>query len=221
MSNIIQKYEDFSPEIANRIIGNQFPESIVKTEVQSLGEGVGLMSSIARVQLTLFSGRKDSVIIKCIARNHNSDLAKGINFYRNEVNFYNYLSAETPIAYPKALFAEVDATTQDFLLILEDLGSEKLEISNSCSGKQLQIAFERAAQLHGTFWGRTAEFDWLYYQIDMRTILFRRDAIFRPGVQPTIDNFPDYFSGVRADVIKKIAEQFSELFLKGLGGPKP
>ena len=221
MSNIIQKYEDFSPEIANRIIGNQFPESIVKTEVQSLGEGVGLMSSIARVQLTLSSGRKDSVIIKCIARNHNSDLAKGINFYRNEVNFYNHLSTETPIAYPKALFAEVDATTQDFLLILEDLGSEEAgDQLNSCSGKQLQIAFERAAQLHGTFWGRTAEFDWLYYQIDMRTILFRRDAIFRPGVQPTIDNFPDYFSGVRADVIKKIAEQFSELFLKGLGGPQ-
>lgn len=221
MSNIILNYEDFSPELANRTIGHLFPEPIIATSINSLGEGVGLMSSIARADLTMESGEKNSVIIKCIARNHNSDLAKGINFYRNEVNFYNYLSAEAPIAYPKALFAEVDRETQDFLLVLEDLGTETAgDQLVSCSGEQLLVAFERAAQFHGTFWERTAEFDWLFYQLDMKTIMFRRDAIFRPGVQPTIDNFPSYFDGNRADVVHKIAEQFAELFLKGLGGPQ-
>ena len=82
------------------------------------------------------------------------------------------------------------------------------------------MAFERAAQLHGTFWNRTSEFDWLFYQLDMKTIIFRRDAILRPGVKPTIDNFRHYFSGERAPILHKIAEQFAELFLKGLGGPQ-
>ena len=221
MSNVIQKYEEFSPELANRTIGHMFPKPIAKTEISSLGEGVGLMSSIARAHLTLESGQTESVIIKCIARNHNRDLAKGINFYRNEVNFYNELSHETPIAYPKAFYAEVESKTQDFLLILEDLGTEKAgDQLMGCSSEQLLVAFERAAQLHGNFWQRTSEFDWLFYQIDMKTIMFRRDAILRPGVEPTIQNFPSYFTGDRAQTLHKIADQFAELFLKGLGGPQ-
>ena len=221
MSNIIQKYEEFTPELANRTIGHLFPKPISKTEISSLGEGVGLMSSIARAHLTFESGDTESVIIKCVARNHNSDLAKGINFYRNEVNFYNQLAEETPIAFPEALYAEVEPNTQDFLLILEDLGTEAAgDQLVSCSSEQLLIAFERAAQLHGTFWQRTSEFDWLLYQIDMKTIMFRRDAILKPGVQTTIDNFPKYFNGDRDQILHKIAEQFADLFLKGLGGPQ-
>ena len=221
MSNVIQKYEEFTPELATNIIGHLYPEPIVKTRVSSLGEGVGLMSSIARAHLTMSSGQEASVVIKCVARNHNSELAKGINFYRNEVNFYNHLADQAPIAYPKALFAEVEPDTQDFLLVLEDLGTETAgDQLVGCSGEQLLIAFERAAQLHGTFWERTSEFDWLFYQVDMKTIIFRRDAILKPGVQPTIDYFPAYFTGERANILRKIAEQFAELFLKGLGGPQ-
>ncbi len=221
MSNVIQKYEEFTPGLANRTIGHLFPGPIAKTEISSLGEGVGLMSSIARAHLTLESGQEESVIIKCVARNHNSDLAKGINFYRNEVNFYNQLADEAPIAYPRALYAEVEPDTQDFLLVLEDLGTETAgDQLVSCTGKQMLVAFERAAQLHSTFWQRTSEFDWLFYQVDMKTIMFRRDAILRPGVQPTIDHFPAYFIGERAEIVRRIAEQFAELFLKGHGGPQ-
>ena len=120
-----------------------------------------------------------------------------------------------------ALYAEVEPDTQDFLLVLEDLGTETAGVQLiSCTGEQLLVVFERAAQLHGTFWQRTSEFDWLFYQVDMKTIMFRRDAILRPGVQPTIDHFPAYFIGERAEIVRRIAEQFAELFLKGHGGPQ-
>ena len=218
---VIRQYEDFTPEIANQTIGHAFEEPIVTTEIRSLGEGVGLMSSIARCHLTLASGTERTVIVKCIARNHNSDIAKGINFYRNEVNFYRHLAAEAPVAYPRALYAEVEPQTQDFLLVLEDLGNEAAgDQLISCTGEQLNVAFNRAAQFHGTFWNRTSEFDWLFYQIDMKTIMFRRDAIFRPGVASTIENFPDYFTGKRAEIVNKIAQQFADLFLQGQGGPQ-
>lgn len=216
---IIEKYEQFTPEVANETIGHLFDEPIAKTEILSLGEGVGLMSSIARGKLTFESGRTDTVIVKCIARTENSELSKGLNFYRNEVNFYLHLAEETPIPIPRSMYADIDPASQDFLLVLEDLGDDTAgDQLVSCTEAQLNIAFKRAAELHGTFWGRTTEFDWLFYQIDMKTILFRRDMIFRPGVGPAIDEFGEVFTGDRADVLHKITEQYIDLFQYALGG---
>ncbi len=219
MSTIIPKYEDFTPEVANATIGEHFPEEITATDIRTLGEGVGLMSSIARCHLTFASGKTDTVIVKCIARTENSELSKGLNFYRNEVHFYQHLVNETPIPVPRVLYAALDNETQDFLLVLEDMGDETAgDQLTSCTEEQLMVAFRRAAQLHGTFWGRTTEFDWLFYQIDMKTMLFRRDAIFKPGVAPAIENFGDVFSGNRAELVHRITDQYLDLFAGALGG---
>jgi len=216
---VIEKYEEFTPEVANTTIGHLYDEPVVATEIRSLGEGVGLMSSIARGHLTFESGRESTVIVKCIARTDNSELSKGLNFYRNEVNFYLHLADETPIPIPQGLYAAVDPDTQDFLLVLEDMGdAEAGDQLVSCTEEQLMVAFRRAAELHGTFWGRTGEFDWLFYQIDMRSILFRRDAIFRPGVEPAMSNFSELFTGDRADIVHRITEQYIDLFQNALGG---
>jgi hypothetical protein len=52
----------------------------------------------------------------------------------------------------------------------------------------------------------------------METILFRRDRILRPGIEPTIERFPEYFSGDRADIVRKIGDQYIDLFLHAMGG---
>ena len=219
MGIVIQKYEEFTPEIANQTIGHLYPEPITATEIRTLGEGVGLMSSIARGHLTFESGRQETVIVKCIARTDNSELSKGLNFYRNEVNFYRHLADECPVPIPRGLYTALDDDSQDFLLVMEDLGDATAgDQLVGCTADQLTAAFTRAAQLHGTFWGRTSEFDWLFQQIDMKTILFRRDAIFRPGVEPAIERFGEHFTGNRADVVHRITEQYIDVFLNALGG---
>ncbi len=219
MSIVIERYEEFTPEVANATIGHLFDAPITATEILTLGEGVGLMSSIARARLTLASSDQPTVIVKCVARTDNAALSKGLNFYRNEVNFYRHLAAQTPIPIPRGLYAAVDEKTQDFLLVLEDLGDATAgDQLITCTPEQMLVAFRRAAELHGRFWGRASEFDWLLYQIDMRSILFRRDAIFRPGVQPAMDRFPEQFSGNRADTVRRITEQYIDLFLNALGG---
>jgi hypothetical protein len=219
MSKVIERYEEFTSRIANETIGHVYPEKITGVEIHGLGEGVGLMSSIARGHLTFESGREETVIVKCVARTENSKLSKGLNFYKNEINFYLHLAQETPIRIPRCLYASVDPVTQDFLLVLEDLGDEKAgDQLQGCTEKERLVAFSRAAELHATFWGRAAEFDWLNYQVDMKTILFRRDRILRPGIEPTIERFPDYFSGDRADIVRKIGDQYIDLFLHAMGG---
>lgn len=53
MSLVIERYEEFTARIANETIGRVYPEKITGVEIRGLGEGVGLMSSIARGHLTL------------------------------------------------------------------------------------------------------------------------------------------------------------------------
>ena len=80
------------------------------------------MSAIARAKLELEDGSEQTVIVKYIAQTENAAISKGLNFYANELNFYQHLATNCPIPSPRCLFAELDAETQDFLLILEDLG---------------------------------------------------------------------------------------------------
>ncbi|MBT6570169.1 MAG: hypothetical protein HON21_05950, partial [Gammaproteobacteria bacterium] len=66
MSIVIERYEEFTSRIANETIGHFYPEKITEVEIHGLGEGVGLMSSIARGHLTFESGREETVIVKCV-----------------------------------------------------------------------------------------------------------------------------------------------------------
>ncbi len=219
MSPVIEKYEEFDVATANETIGGHFDTPITSVEVRDLGEGVGLMSSIARAHLTLADGSEDTVVVKCVARTENRELSKGLNFYWNEVNFYKYLGAECPIPIPRSLYAEVDPSTQNFLLVLEDMGdAESGDQLVPCTEAQLRAAFVRAAELHARFWGRTGEHEWLKYQVDMRTMLFRRDAIFRPGLEPCINSYSRYFTGNRAEHVRKIVDQYLDLFMRAMAG---
>ena len=216
---IIQRYEEFDAEVANDTIGHHFDEKIVAVDIKGLGEGIGIMSSISRGILTFESGATQKVIVKCVARTENIELSKGLNLYSNEINFYNYLSKDCPIEIPACLYAAVDPVTQDILLVLEDLGEEEAgDQIAGCSEAQMRVAYRRAAQLHAKFWGKTGDYDWLNHQLDMKTMLFRRDNLLRPGIEPAIELFPDHFSGNRAEMARSIGENYIDLFLNAMSG---
>ena len=106
MEIVIDRYEDFDVEVAKKTIGHHFDSEITDVKITGLGEGVGLMSSIARGHLTFSSGEQRKVVVKCTARTENSELSKGLNFYKNEVNFYLHLANDCPIEVPKWLDRE-------------------------------------------------------------------------------------------------------------------
>jgi hypothetical protein len=219
MSRILESCSQFTTEVANEVLGDQLGQ-IHSVELQSMGEGVGLMSSIARAILDTAQGEK-RIVVKCIAQTDNSEISKALNFYSNEVNFYRELAGKCPVESPPLLYAEIDPDTQDFLLILEDLGSEhagnQLE---DCSREVMWEAFTRIGQLHGRFWDKTADMTFLRSQINDETTLFRRDDIYKPGVEPTIALFGDLVSDEMASAIRAIGDQFFELFNRAMEGPQ-
>ncbi|MGB1343614.1 MAG: phosphotransferase [Pseudomonadales bacterium] len=221
MTIALQHAGEFTAELANELLSDALGEEIVACSVAPLGEGVGLMSAIARAQLTLASGKRTSVVVKVIAQTENVGISKQLNFYANEINFYRFLADQCPIKSPRCLFADIDSDTQDFLLVLEDLGAAAAgDQLKGCDESLMLKSFENAGRLHGRFWGETEQFPWLIPQSVPEINQFRQDAIYRPGVAPTIENFSEYFTGNLAEVVTRIGEQFTSLFERAMSGPE-
>ncbi|MEM1230417.1 MAG: phosphotransferase [Pseudomonadota bacterium] len=217
----VQRATDFTCDLANALLAPALGQPVTAVHTAPLGEGVGLMSAIARATLTLADDTQRTVVFKYPAETANADIAKGLNYYRNELNFYRELAADSPIEVPACLHASIDEATQDFLLILEDrqdapAGDQLRDCDEALMGR----AFTRAGELHGRFWSRTQAYPWLTPHNEPAANRFRRDAIFRPGVAPTLERFGELFTGNSAETVAQIAERFVELFELAMAGPQ-
>ena len=73
--------------------------------------------------------------------------------YVREVSFYRTLQASAGIATPHCLFADVDAKTSDFVLIMEDLAPAVAgDQTRGVSVDAAALALAEAAKLHASHW---------------------------------------------------------------------
>lgn len=222
MRNVtLKRAAQFDTALANELLADHFGQAVTNAVTEPLGEGVGLMSAIARAHLTLANGSTDSVVFKYVAETDNADIAKGLNYYANELNFYRHLAAECPIQVPNALYAHIEPDTQAFLLILNDLKDvppgDQLA---GCERALMSKAFRRAGELHGRFWGKTDGYPWMHEHNDHDVNVFKRDAIYLPGVEPTLRAFGDLFHGDLESTVARIGERFVEVFDVAMRGPQ-
>ncbi len=84
--------------------------------------------------------------------------------YVREVRFYQQVAATVDIRTPRCFYAEIDLTSNQFALIMEDLAparqGDQLE---GCSVDQAAVALEELAKLHAPRWGDSAlaKIEWL------------------------------------------------------------
>lgn len=74
--------------------------------------------------------------------------------YLREVFFYNQIRETVDIQTPKVLFADADAETHDFVIMMEDLapGVQGDQMAG-CSADEAALALEELAKLQGPRWG--------------------------------------------------------------------
>lgn len=199
---------------------------VVEVELENIGEGVGLMSELARIKLTYEPAdvsTPTSMVVKYASQNENKDIAQSMDFYAREVNFYRHLAPVSPIKTPTIYHAAFEPDGYNFVLLMEDL-------ADSASGNQLvgateaetYLALGQLAQLHGNWWGKvhTDEFDWLYDLGDRKVIELYRDQVYLPGLEPAIENFPDFFTSSRQSICRRLGGQYLERFEEGFAGPQ-
>lgn len=88
----------------------------------------------------------------------------GVGLYLKEVRFYQEVADTVAIHTPRAYFAEIDLSTHDFTLLLEDMGPARGgDQIAGCPVSDAETAIDQAAALHGPRWGdpTLASIDWM------------------------------------------------------------
>jgi hypothetical protein len=141
-----------------RASGRDLPQ-IASMERQRIGEGVGVLSQIYRLNLRYAGdngGGPSSLIVKIPpAHPFIRDLAATDGFFEREVTFYRDLARTTPMRSPACHGAAYDPATANFVLVLEDI--REAALGDQIAGldlQQLRAAVDGLAALHASWWGR-------------------------------------------------------------------
>lgn len=130
----------------------------------TVGEGVGMMSELARLTLRWSSkvdGTPATIIAKYASTNPTNRAAgDGFHVYEREVRFFSELNARTTARAPLCHFARYQ--NGNYLVLMEDLGAYRT--GSQAQGADLadaELAVDELARLHAPFWGRVEALDWV------------------------------------------------------------
>jgi hypothetical protein len=161
--------------------------------VEAIGVGVGLMGLLYRVSLQ-YRDRKadlpDTVIVKLpVLIDATRQVALAYRFYEKEVAFYRELASQTTMNTPEIYFGAHDLTTDNFVLVMEDVG--RLRAADQvagCGRDDARAAVVALARHHASFWE-----DSRFGTDALAWLPFASDAPTPEGVQQGFDNYWEPF----------------------------
>src|SRR4051812_42171750 len=131
--------------------------SVSEVEHEPIGEGVGIVGQLARLQLRYegsAAGAPGTVILKLPSQlPENRAIGDHFNFYEREGRFYQQLGDKVSIRTARCYWNHIDVDTNSFGLLLEDLGQRTMisQISGADHVRARQ-ALEALASVHATSW---------------------------------------------------------------------
>ncbi len=140
-------------------------EQGVVTEVTAtqVGDGVGMMSELARLNLT-YAGDDQApatMVAKFPSRNEtNRDVAMQYRIYEREVKFFQERAEHTAMCTPRMHIAEMQG--DNFLLLMEDLSAyQEGDQVVGADLSQTEIALDELAKLHASHWDSVEDLVWV------------------------------------------------------------
>ncbi len=144
--------------------GHLSEQKLTDIKLDTIGEGAGMMSSLARMQLTYDSPgpAPATLVIKSPARvETNRQVAVTFRTYEREARFFLELKDRCQARTPEILFCDVDAE-QNFLIIMEDLADYRLGDQVTGAGlADTRICITELARLHASFWNKVDDLPWI------------------------------------------------------------
>lgn len=132
-----------------------------EVEHEPIGEGVGIVGQLARLQLRYEGTAADApgtVILKIPSQfPENRAVGDHFNFYEREGRFYQQLGDKISTRTPRCYWNHLEPATNSFGLLLEDLGDRTM-ISQVAGVDHVRAAqaLHALAQLHGAWWNSAA-----------------------------------------------------------------
>jgi hypothetical protein len=168
--------------------------------VEPIGTGVGLMGLLYRLTVDYDSDREEagprSVIVKLpVLIEETRHVARVYRFYEKEVAFYCQLAGETSLRTPEIYFAAHDGGTDNFVLVMQDMGHLRaVDQVVGCERADARAAVAALANHHVSFWNDPRLFD-----DELAWLPFGSDAPTPDGVQEGFASYWDAFVGFMGD----------------------
>lgn len=122
--------------------------------VSQIGQGVGLMGDIYKVQLQGADGGPASVVVK-LPSSFEENRAQGVSLgmFEAEVRFYSDLAGACPVGLPEIYHAEIKSGEADFVIVMEDLSDMSMvEQHIGMTAAQAMAAVKVLASIHAVWW---------------------------------------------------------------------
>jgi hypothetical protein len=134
--------------------------------LEQIGIGVGLLGRLYRAHLEGGPGVPTSVVVKLpvLDARVRSEICEDLELYLREVRFYQEIGLANPLPPARPYFAAFDETTQDFVLVLEDLARLRLaDQTEGCIAADAETVIDAIARHHAYWWesDRFASLPWL------------------------------------------------------------
>ena len=195
-----------------RASGTLAPEAtITALETGQVGEGVGMMSELARLTPTYAGPAEEaprSFIAKYPSQNPtNRQIAMSFNLYEREVRYFAELDALTRATCPATYLTELDG--DNFIILMEDMSD--YQVGDQIVGATLQdteTAIDELAKLHAAFWNKVDGITWIPHVYGSQHALNMRKGT-AAGWETMVSLFGEYLSpavlAMRAAFVPSIA----------------
>lgn len=213
--------DDITTQWLSHALEESFPgigSDILNINISEIGVGFGLMGALCRVQIE-YSEKKEqypsSVVIKMSSSDPASlKLAKSLDLYRREYNFYSEIQQVAEIRTPRLYCSAYEKGDNRFFLILEDLQSmESVNQLDGASPRQAIAAVRAIARLHGQFWNRTdtEELQDVYRITPLSAAAIH--FVYLTNVESSIRNFGKYYTPELELIVRTIGRRATEFLI--------
>ncbi len=183
--------------------------SITGFNAEVIGQGVGIMGLLHRLHPTYEGGDgPETLILKSpVVDEGTRFVARTFMFYGKEVAFYRTAAADSPLVTPRCFAADHDPESDDFILLLEDLGDARVVSQlDGCPPDLAEVTIRALARHHAAFWESPA------FENHLAWVPYGWDPPMPQGVQhgmttawePFLAGFGDHLD----DEIRSIGERF-------------
>ncbi|MGU3500991.1 phosphotransferase [Mycobacterium sp. C31M] len=190
---------------------------ISTVRLERIAEGVGFASFLYRAHLDLESDGPATIVVKW-PTDHPAylELAASIRLYEREVAFYNEVAPTAPVSAPRTYFAEFDADTGEFIIVMEDLA--ELDNADHLAGLSIDRAravLDELAAFHAWGWDLTsaATANAAFLLIDDA----RMAGLFSVGTAAGWPIYLEYGRASAPDGLAEMLQEYSELAPRLLG----
>ena len=195
--------------------GGVLKSSITSCQVETIGEGVGLMGELARLHLTCHSEEAlpATMVAKCAAQNENREVARILDFYHREVNFYNQIGQSSPMRVPVTYHAAVEPSRYDCIVLMEDLGdvSTRDQLVGA-SEAEVFSAIGEIAKLHARFWGQPDQHPWMYDHMSVDEAMKLQTLVYQPALEPAIEKLGAMLDENARSILRAVGNRYPDFW---------